>query len=91
MKRMIAIAALALAPSGCASGKAAFENFVTPDGRAGHIVYCDGVSRTMATCYEGARELCKGNYSLIRENVTPRKINEGVSTENRSIQIVCAS
>ena len=64
------------------------EKFTTPDGKAAHIVYCGGTESSMAECYDDARKICAGNYTLISESVGQRMLNK-TSTENRSIQITC--
>lgn len=89
MKLRIALAALAL--GGCATEpEIVSKPFTTPDGAAGHIVYCGGPYSSMAECYEDARTICGGNFALINESVTPRTAPNRVSSENRSIQVTCA-
>ena len=83
---------LALALGGCATEPdIASEMFTTPDGKAAHIVYCGGPNSSMAECYDDARKICAGNYTMVRESVTPRTFAGRVSSENRSIEIVCAA
>lgn len=87
MKLLIAgLAALAVAS--CATG---FElgttthTFTTPDGRAGYIIECAG----MSYCYARARKLCGGNYTL--SNRTERLQTNQITglSDQRSIEAVC--
>ena len=89
MRFAVVIAALAL--GGCAMG-AAFSPIVTPyvsgDGRQAYQIRCGGVAMSMASCQTKARELCGGNFEETNRSVTSR---DDTITENRSIEIVCAS
>lgn len=90
MKLKLAICLLAL--GGCATEPdIVAEPFITPDGREAHIIYCGGFNSSMAECYDDARKVCSGDYTLIRESVTERDVRGLGSTENRSIQISCAA
>jgi hypothetical protein len=82
---------LALALGGCVTEPdVVSEAFLTPDGAAGHIVYCGGEATSIAECYDDARKICGGNYLLISEDVGTRILTNRTSTENRSIKITCA-
>lgn len=56
------------------------EKITFPDGAAGYVVYCErgGVS----ACYERARNVCKGNYT-IRNRV------ESTLSADRRVEISC--
>lgn len=90
----IGVLFLALATGGCALGSigSAFGPIVTPftsgDGRQAYQIHCGGAAMSIASCQTKARELCGGNFTEINRSVTSR--NDTI-TENRSIEVVCAT
>lgn len=54
-------------------------NVTLPDGRAGHIVYCE---RGIDYCYERARKVCGGNYEIFARTESTEEVA-------RKIEIAC--
>lgn len=52
---------------------------VTPDGKEGFVVSCD---RSVDYCYERARQVCGGNYEVIRRVDPDVKVG-------RTVEIAC--
>jgi hypothetical protein len=85
MRIVVGLAAFALA-----SCTHAAQPFTTPDGKPAWLVRCGGAMRTMTACHEIGRKVCRGNYTVLNQVVTPRATDD-FATENRSIEIVCES
>lgn len=88
--RIVLVAVLAFLPTSCVSYTGEAKPFTAPDGRPAYLISCGGMQRTIAACHDKAREICGGNYAELNRSVSPRETGLG-STENRSIEIVCAS
>jgi len=53
-----------------------------PDGRQGYLVNCD--ARGFDYCYERARQICSGNFTVINRTDRP-----GEDEDERRIEIAC--
>lgn len=73
--------------AGCAS----VESFTAPDGRAAFVVSCGGELQSIAACHAKAREACGGDYSELNRSITQRSAGSLGSTENRTVEVVCAA
>lgn len=56
--------------AGCA---ATVKPMLTPDGKQGFLVECDGSADSWASCYEAATKACNGTYRVLdrNESTTP--------------------
>lgn len=88
--RMGLVIAAALGASSCISLPGVVYPFTAPDGRQAYLVKCGGGLRDLTSCFEAARKQCGGNYTELNRSITPYEIGNG-SSENRQIEIVCAT
>ena len=86
--RLILVVSAMVALASCATVTPVVEPFVTPDGRAGHVVYCGGASLEMNDCHIAARATCAGNYEVVSSSESQRVVGD-LSTENRRIEFIC--
>lgn len=68
MKKIaITLSLVAISLLGCA---ASVKPMMTPDGKQGFLITCDGSADDWATCYQAATKACNGKYRVIDRTET---------------------
>ena len=87
MNRLILIV-FVLHLAGCATAK----QVMTPDGKPGYSITCNGTAVSMTVCYEKAAEVCPKGYSVVdKQNQSGFVVSKNYmgSTSNKGIFVEC--
>lgn len=85
MKQFASIAALSVLLAGCASMP---QPLITPDGKQGYSVSCNGTGDNWPKCYDKANKACGGPYHVLDKNESFSPSPYGVMGK-RSLIIQC--
>lgn len=86
MGRLVLIPLLAAAAlAGC---EATYKPMLTPDGKQGFFITCDGSADDWTSCYAKAGEVCKGPYDIVDRNQMSTPTPYGPMV-NRHMAIQC--
>lgn len=84
MKNLTILVSLVTFLLGCASA----SKVMTPSGKMGYSIECNGTAVSMTVCYEKASDVCPRGYNIIDTN-SRAGFSGGYATSHKGIFIEC--